>query len=201
VRRNANPTVLCAKPPNLHIATQASFGGELFLSRRHLLQAAASAVACIAGSARGIASSRAGGVEFSVAAFPLEAVRLRPSPYLTAVESNRAYLLSLEPDRLLHNYRRNAGLEPKGAIYGGWEGDSIAGHTLGHYLSALSLLHAQIGDEQAPHRVSYIIRELAECQAQSSDGFVAGFMRRRDAALENGRFAMEEVRSGEIRSR
>ncbi|HXC21914.1 MAG TPA: beta-L-arabinofuranosidase domain-containing protein, partial [Steroidobacteraceae bacterium] len=144
------------------------------LSRRHLLQAAASAAAWIAASARGLAW-RADELEPSLTPFPLEAVRLRPSQYLTAVESNRAYLLSLEPDRLLHNYRKNAGLEPKAAIYGGWENDTIAGHTLGHYLSALSLLHAQSGDTEAPQRVTYIVSELAECQAKSGDGFVAGF--------------------------
>ena len=143
------------------------------LSRRHLLQAAASATAWIAASARGIAP-HAGEAEPSVSAFPLEAVRLRASPYLTAVESNRAYLHSLEPDRLLHNYRKNAGLEPKAAIYGGWENDTIAGHTLGHYLSALSLLHAQTGDTEAPRRVTYIVSQLAECQAKPGDGFVAG---------------------------
>jgi DUF1680 family protein len=85
------------------------------------------------------------------------AVRLRPSAYLTAVESNRAYLLRLEPDRLLHNYRINAGLEPRGAIYGGWESESIAGHTLGHYLSALSLLYAQTGESLARrHSLAWI---------------------------------------------
>ena len=78
------------------------FGGSLSLSRRHLLQAAASAAAWITASARGMVL-RAGETERAVSALPLEAVRLRPSPYLTAVESNRTYLLSLEPDRLLHN--------------------------------------------------------------------------------------------------
>jgi DUF1680 family protein len=174
--------------------------GELSLSRRHLLQAAASAAAWIAASARGLAL-RAGELEPSLTSFPLEAVRLRPSQYLTAVESNRAYLLSLEPDRLLHNYRKNAGLEPKAEIYGGWENDTIAGHTLGHYLSALSLLHAQSGDTEAPQRVTYIVSELAECQAKSGDGFVAGFTRRRGDVIENGRLAMEEVRRGDIRAR
>jgi uncharacterized protein len=172
----------------------------LSLSRRHLLQAGASAAAWIAASARGIAAG-AGEAEPSLSAFPLEAVRLRPSPYLAAVESNRTYLHSLEPDRLLHNYRINSGLEPKAAIYGGWENDTIAGHTLGHYLSALSLLHAQTGDTEAPRRVTYIVSQLAECQAQSRDGFVAGFTRRRGDVIENGRFAMEEVRRGDIRAR
>src|SRR3954471_8188083 len=76
---------------------------------------------------------------------PLADVRLTPSMFLTAVEMNRRYLMSLDPDRLLHNFYTGAGLPPKGEVYAGWESDTIAGHTLGHYLTALSLLHVQLG--------------------------------------------------------
>src|SRR3546814_2289717 len=101
-------------------------------SRRALLASAALAAFMPAFAwARGRTSPTPG----KVRAFPLFRVRLLPSPFLTAVEANRAYLHRLEPDRLLHNYRKSAGLEPKGEIYGGWESDTIAGHTLGHYLS------------------------------------------------------------------
>ena len=78
--------------------------------------------------------------------FPLSAVRLRPSIYATAVETNRRYLYRLDPDRLLHNFRVNAGLTPKAPVYGGWESEEpwvgirCHGHTLGHYLSAASLM-------------------------------------------------------------
>ena len=65
---------------------------------------------------------------------PLSSVRLLPSPYLTAVSVNLEYLHRVEPDRLLHNFRSQAGLTPKGAVYAGWESDTIGGHTLGHYL-------------------------------------------------------------------
>ena len=41
---------------------------------------------------------------------PLDQVRLLPSLYLDAVEANRRYLMALEPDRLLHNFRKLAGL-------------------------------------------------------------------------------------------
>ncbi len=78
--------------------------------------------------------------------FPLESVRLTPSMYLDSVMANTRYLHKLEPDRLLHNFRVHAGLKPKGEVYGGWEKDTIAGHTLGHYLTACSLIHAHTGD-------------------------------------------------------
>ena len=50
---------------------------------------------------------------------PLGQIRLAPSPFLDAVRANTAYLMRLEPDRLLHNYRKFAGLAPKGELYGG----------------------------------------------------------------------------------
>src|SRR3546814_5886643 len=62
---------------------------------------------------------------------PLCAVRLKPSDFVTAVEVNRTYLHRLDPDRLLHNFRAYAGLEPNVPIYGGWECDTIAGHKIG----------------------------------------------------------------------
>ena len=43
----------------------------------------------------------------------LSSVRLAPSPWLQAVEANRAYLHRLEPDRLLRGYRVAAGLNGK----------------------------------------------------------------------------------------
>jgi uncharacterized protein len=113
-------------------------------------------------------------------------VRLLPAPYLTALEANRKYLHTLEPDRLLHNFRAQAGLEPKGEIYGGWESDSIAGHTLGHYLSACSLMHGQTGDLECKRRSVYIVSELALCQAKSTDGYVGGFTRKRGDVMEPG---------------
>ena len=132
--------------------------------------------------------------------FPLEAVRLTSSIYLDSVNANTRYLHKVEPDRLLHNFRVHAGLKPKGELYGGWERDTIAGHTLGHYLTACSLIHAHTGDEECKRRVEYIVRELGECQAQAPDGYVAGFTRRKDKTVENGRVIFEEIKAGDIRS-
>jgi len=148
-------------------------------------------------AARPAASS----ISQSIKPAPLSAVRLLPSPYLTAVTVNLGYLHRLDPDRLLHNFRSQAGLTPKGAVYAGWESDTIGGHTLGHYLSALSLMHAQTGDAECKRRVTYIVDELTLCQAQNTDGFVAGFTRRQGDAIEPGRFVFDEVRRGDIRAR
>lgn len=137
----------------------------------------------------------------AVRPLPMTAVRLQPSPWLRALESNRAYLHRLEPDRLLHDYRVQAGLAPRADRYGGWETETIAGHSLGHYLSACALMHAQTGDAECRVRAHYIVGELGECQRAHRDGFVGAFTRRNEAsgAIEPGRRVMQEIARGDIR--
>ena len=76
-----------------------------------------------------------------VAAYPfsIKDVRLLDGPFKEAMKADARYLLVIEPDRLLSEFRAHAGLKPKGEKYGGWESSGLAGHTLGHYLSACSM--------------------------------------------------------------
>lgn len=53
--------------------------------------------------------------------FDLSEVKLFDSPFKQAMDLNAKYLLSLDPDRFLHYFRVNAGLNPKAPAYGGWE--------------------------------------------------------------------------------
>ena len=131
---------------------------------------------------------------------PLKDVRLTPSPYLDAVETNRRFLLAVEPDRLLHNFHAGAGLEPKAAVYGGWEARGIAGHSLGHYLTACALMHAQTRDAAVRERLRYTVAELARCQAAHGDGYVGGTTVERDGSVVDGKIVFEEIRRGEIRT-
>jgi uncharacterized protein len=132
--------------------------------------------------------------------FPLRHVRLKPSIFLTAIEANQRYLLSLEADRFLHNFRAGAGLVPKGTVYGGWEARGIAGHSLGHYLSALSLMHVQTGDSRFRDRAAYIVAELKAIQARHGDGYAGGTTVDRDGKTIDGKIVYEELRRGQIRS-
>ncbi len=169
-------------------------------SRRALLRATA-ATALAGALPAGFARAAPSMLPRSLQPLPLAKVRLLPSAFLDAVEANLRYVLSLDADRLLHNFRLHAGLAPKGDIYGGWESETIAGHTLGHALSALALIHAQTGNEEARARTAYIVEELATCQAQAGDGYVAGFTRRRmDGAIENGKTIWPEIMAGDIRA-
>ncbi|HEY0459948.1 MAG TPA: glycoside hydrolase family 127 protein [Pyrinomonadaceae bacterium] len=136
----------------------------------------------------------------TVSSFPLTSIRLKPSPFLDAVSANLKYLHKLEPDRFLHNFRVHAGLKPKAEAYGGWEADTIAGHSLGHYLTACALIHAQTGDAESKRRAGYIVDELDECQRAAGDGYVAGFTRKKGDRTEDGKVIFAEITSGDIRS-
>jgi DUF1680 family protein len=131
---------------------------------------------------------------------PLSDIRLLPSIWADAVAANLRYLHALEADRLLHNFRTSARLEPKGQVYGGWESDTIAGHSLGHYLTALALMTAQTGDAECRKRVGYIVGELEACQKAHGDGYVAGFTRKRGDIVEDGKLLFPEIMRGDIRS-
>ncbi len=124
--------------------------------------------------------------------FPLNDVRLLAGPFKHAMDKDAEYLLSLEPDRFLHRFRLNAGLQPKGAIYGGWESQGVSGHSLGHYLSACSMMYAASGDKRFKQKTDYIVEELDECQQARKTGYV-GAIPREDSIFN-------EVAAGDIRS-
>lgn len=105
-------------------------------------------------------------------------VTLAASPFLHAQRMTQAYLLMLQPDRVLPILRVNAGREPKDPVYGGWESEptwedsTCHGHTLGQYLSACALAYRSTGDERYRQRTDYIAGELAACQAAANGGLV-----------------------------
>jgi DUF1680 family protein len=116
-----------------------------------------------------------------ITAFPLRDVRLLDSPFLQAQQRSIAYLLSLDPDRLLHGFRVNAGLPAKAPVYGGWESEATwtdihcQGHSLGHFLSGVALMHAATGDDRFKRLTAYVVDELAACQKASNSGLLCAF--------------------------
>lgn len=125
--------------------------------------------------------------------FPLTAVELLDGPFQHATALNMKSLLAYDPDRLLANFRKEAGLEPKGEVYGGWESMSLAGHSLGHHLSACAFMYQTTGDQRFLDRVNYIVDELALCQEADGGGYI-GATPRGKQILE------EEVAKGAIRA-
>jgi len=114
-------------------------------------------------------------VSLSAKPFALEDVRLLDGPFRAAMERDRTYLLSLEPDRLLHFFRVTAGLPARGEPMGGWEKAELRGHTMGHYLSACARMYAATGDKRLRERADGLVAELAKCQKALGSGYVSAF--------------------------
>jgi DUF1680 family protein len=111
--------------------------------------------------------------------FPRTDVRLLDGPFLEAQRRDAAYLLRLDPDRLLHTFRLNAGLPTTAQPLGGWEGPDVElrGHSLGHYLTACALMYEATGDERLKERALAITAELAKVQqALAARGSNAGYL-------------------------
>jgi DUF1680 family protein len=125
--------------------------------------------------------------------FNLNQVQLLDGPFKTAMKADEAYLLSINPDRLLSEFRSHSGLKPKGAKYEGWESSGLAGHTLGHYMSAIAMHYASTGDAEFLKRANYIVTELDECQKVRKTGYIG--------AIPKEDTIWAEVAKGEIRSR
>ena len=118
-------------------------------------------------------------ISIKVKPFQLEQVRLLDGPFKYNMLRNKKYLLELDSDRLLNQFRVTSGLPTTTEPYGGWESPKreLRGHSMGHYLTALCLMYASTGDADLKKRVSYLVAELAKCQeAMTSQGFNKGFL-------------------------
>ncbi|UIR54635.1 glycoside hydrolase family 127 protein [Sphingobacterium sp. SRCM116780] len=131
-------------------------------------------------------------VNIQAKAYNLEEVTLYQSPFLVAQQADVKLLKWMQPDRLLAGFRTNAGLQPKADKYGGWESMGLAGHSLGHYLSALSLYYGGNKDNDILQRINYIVDELNEIQSARKTGYIG-------AILEEDRI-WSEVAKGDIRT-
>ena len=110
--------------------------------------------------------------------FPLDSVRLLDGPFRDAMIRDQEYLLSLDLDRLLHNFRVTAGLPSTAQPLGGWEAPDVElrGHAVGHYLSAVSLMFASTGDARFKQRAASLVAEFAKIQAAESTKFHPGYL-------------------------
>ncbi len=152
--------------------------------------------ACVASCKKHVSKIVTGGpeiVSFKALPFELKDIQLLDGPFKHATELNIQSLLNYQPDRFLAKFRSEAGLQPKAEHYHGWEDNTIAGHSLGHYLSACALMYKTTGDERFLDRVNYIVAELDTCQQANGDGYIGAF--------PNGKHILEdEVAKGNIRA-
>ncbi|WP_232531911.1 glycoside hydrolase family 127 protein [Microbacterium halophytorum] len=123
--------------------------------------------------------------------FPLSSVRLGDSVFTRAFEQHLLLYRAYPVDRILAVYRRNAGLDTRGANPpGGWEeygpapdaqtwgpreyvrgentqgaGGLLRGHYGGHFLSGVSMAYASTGETALLEKVDQIVDGLEECRA------------------------------------
>lgn len=115
-------------------------------------------------------------------------ITLLSSVFLQSEKIGREYLDGVDIDRLLspifeahnmpapNNAKRYGGWERKSA--NNWEMSpetfSLAGHSLGHFLSALSECYAKSGDEKLKQKILYIVSQLESVQNNAKSGYIGG---------------------------
>ncbi|MDQ3842945.1 MAG: glycoside hydrolase family 127 protein [Bacteroidota bacterium] len=125
-----------------------------------------------------------------LSAFPISSVQLLKGPFTEAQQTDLEYMLTLDPDRLLAPFLKEAGIEPRKPNYGNWENTGLDGHIGGHYLSALSNMYAATGNKEAFRRLNYMIDWLDSCQRKNGNGYVSG--------VPNGKAMWKEISEGKI---
>jgi len=137
--------------------------------------------------------------------FRLEDVRIFDPDLLRMRDQTLKYLLALDSDRLLHNFRVNANLpssaEPlynRESPTNGWRG-----HYVGHFLSACSQMYASTGDDRIKAKADAMVAELAKCQTQLGDkGYLSAFPESSFDDLEQSRpaavvwYALHKIMAG-----
>ena len=115
-------------------------------------------------------------------------ITLLNSVFSQSEKIGRKYLDGVDIDRLLspifeahnmptpNNAKRYGGWERKSA--NNWEKGpetfSLAGHSLGHFLSALSECYAKSGDENLKQKILYIVSQLESVQNNAKSGYIGG---------------------------
>jgi DUF1680 family protein len=115
----------------------------------------------------------------SVFSFPLSRVTLLDGPFKSNMNRTSAYLAFVDPERMLHTFRRNVGLASSAAPLGGWETPTteLRGHSMGHLLTGLAQAYANTGNATYKAKGDYLVAELAKCQARASAaGFNTGYL-------------------------
>lgn len=115
-------------------------------------------------------------------------ITLLNSVFSQSEKIGREYLDGVDIDRLLspifevhnmpapNNAKRYGGWERKSA--NNWEKNpetfSLAGHSLGHFLSAFSECYAKSGDEKLKQKILYIVSQLESVQNNAKSGYIGG---------------------------
>lgn len=110
-----------------------------------------------------------------------ESVLMLDAYCVNAFEKEIEYLKKIDIERLLAGFYENAGIASGKIRYGGWENSLIGGHTMGHFLTAISQAYANAACKKEDKelffsKVKRIVDALAECQknTKGQPGFIFG---------------------------
>lgn len=122
-------------------------------------------------------------IKKAVQAYNIKDVNLLPqSDFYNQQQRVLEFLLNIDDESMLYNFRSAAGLSTNGASpMTGWDAPEckLKGHTTGHYLSALALCYGATGNERIKAKLDYMVDELYICQQEMTkypDKFAPGFL-------------------------
>ncbi len=118
----------------------------------------------------------------------MDSVSLEEGMFKTSQDLGLEYVLKMDVDRMLapsfemanlptpNGAARYGGWEKKGASNWGWSADTftLAGHTLGHWMSAAAVMYAATGNEEAKEMLDYAIEQLKYIQDTTKSGYIGG---------------------------
>lgn len=106
------------------------------------------------------------------------------------------YLIYLDIDKLVAPCYEAVNRTPKKPRYGGWESTGIAGHSIGHWLSAAASMYEVTQDEALMLKLEYAINELEHIQSFDRNGYVSGFSRTCFDNVFGGNFQVDNFSLG-----
>lgn len=121
-------------------------------------------------------------------------IKLSDKLFSHAQQHGEKYLLYLDVDRLMAPCYEAAGMEPKNEKYGGWESTPIAGHSIGHWLSATATMYAVTKKQALYDKLKYAVEQLAI--VQDEEGYVSGFSKKCFQEVFTGDFEVSNFSLG-----
>lgn len=118
----------------------------------------------------------------------MNSVVLNDGMFKESQELGLEYVLKMDVDRLLapsfemaglptpNGVERYGGWEKKGASNWGWSADTftLAGHTLGHWMSAAAVMYSSTGNEEVKEMLDYAVEQLKYIQDTTKSGYIGG---------------------------
>lgn len=118
----------------------------------------------------------------------MENIKLEDGMFKESQELGLEYILKMDVDRMLapsfemaglptpNGVARYGGWEKKGASNWGWSADTftLAGHTLGHWMSAAAVMYASTGNAEIKEKLDYAVKQLKYIQDTTKSGYIGG---------------------------